>query len=47
MEAANAGNVAMLQEILKAGVSISSQADDGRTALHCAARAGHVEVFTG
>lgn len=44
MEAASTGDLVVLQKVLNAGVYIDSQADDGRTALHCAARAGQDEV---
>lgn len=38
------GNITTLQDVLRAGIDIDAQADDGRTALHCAARSGQVEV---
>jgi hypothetical protein len=44
MEATTAGNMTVIQEILDAGIDIDAQADDKRTALHCAARAGQVEA---
>lgn len=39
MQAATAGNLAILQAYLEAGIDIQSRASDGATALHCAARA--------
>ena len=39
MQAASAGNLGLVQAILQSGVDISKQADDGSTALHCAAKA--------
>lgn len=44
LEAATVGNLEMLQNLIRIGASISTQGDDGSTALHCAARAGHAEV---
>lgn len=44
MEATTAGNMTLVQENLGAGIDIDAQADDGRTALHCAARADQMEA---
>ncbi|KAH7084463.1 ankyrin repeat-containing domain protein [Paraphoma chrysanthemicola] len=43
-QAATEGNVAVLQASLDEGVDINASADDGASALHCAARAGQTEV---
>jgi ankyrin repeat protein len=44
MQAAISGNIGLVKAILRLGVEVSSRADDGSTALHCAARADEVEV---
>jgi len=44
MQAASAGNVGFVQAILQSGVGISIQADDGSTALHCAAKADQTDM---
>jgi len=44
MQAASAGNLGLVQAILQSGVDISKQADDGSTALHCAAKADHTDM---
>jgi ankyrin repeat protein len=45
MQAASAGNVGLVRVILQLGIGVSVQADDGSTALHCAARANQVEMI--
>ena len=45
MQAASAGNVGFVQAILQSGVDISMQADDGSTALHCAAKADLTDLI--
>jgi hypothetical protein len=40
-----AGNVAMVQALLKAGADIEAKARDGRTPLHISALNGHTDVF--
>ena len=40
MQAANSGNKTLLEDCLQAGISLETKANDGSTALHCAARAG-------
>jgi ankyrin repeat protein len=42
LHAAKTGNILVLDASLKAGIDVNIQADDGFTALHCAAGAGHV-----
>jgi len=44
MQAASAGNLGFVQIILQSGVDISTQADDGSTALHCAAKADQTDM---
>ena len=45
MQAATAGNLGLVQAILQSGVGISMQADDGSTALHCAAKADQTDMI--
>ena len=45
MQAASAGQIGLIQAILQSGEDISMQADDGSTALHCAAKAGQIETI--
>jgi len=45
MQAASAGNLGLIQAILQSGVGISMQADDGSTALHCAAKADQTDMI--
>ncbi|KAH6867990.1 ankyrin repeat-containing domain protein [Alternaria rosae] len=44
MQAASMGNVGLLRAILQTGIDISAQADDGSTALHCAAKTDQIEI---
>ena len=44
MQAASAGNIGLVQAILQSDVDISMQADDGSTALHCAAKADQTDM---
>jgi len=44
MLAASAGNIGLAQAILRSNVDISMQADDGSTALHCAAKADQTDM---
>jgi len=44
MQAASAGNLGFVRIILQSGVDISKQADDGSTALHCAAKADQTDM---
>ncbi|KAB2105164.1 hypothetical protein AG0111_0g6783 [Alternaria gaisen] len=45
MQAASAGNIGLVQIIIQLGMGVSTQADDGSTALHCAARANQIEMI--
>lgn len=44
VQAANAGNIALLERAIEAGVALDSVSDDGSSALHCAARTGQVAM---
>ncbi|KAH7072177.1 ankyrin repeat-containing domain protein [Paraphoma chrysanthemicola] len=44
--AAAAGNATVLQASLDEGIDVNVRADDGSTALHCAARTGQAEMVT-
>lgn len=44
-DAANTGRVDVLEYCLRAGLDINLKADDGFTALHCAARLDQVEAL--
>jgi ankyrin repeat protein len=46
MEAASTGNLLLLEHLLYRGVHVDTQAEDGYTALHCAAKAGSVAVIS-
>jgi ankyrin repeat protein len=46
MQAASTGNVVFVQIIIRSGVSVSVQADDGCTALHCAAKADQIDMIS-
>ena len=43
-EAAGAGSIALVLQLIKQGVDISTRAADGSTPLHCTARTGHSEL---
>lgn len=45
MDAANTGRVDVLQYCLRAGLDVNLKADDGFTALHCAARLNQAETL--
>ncbi|KAF7679264.1 hypothetical protein GT037_003012 [Alternaria burnsii] len=45
MQAASAGNISSVKFIIQLGINVSTQADDGSTALHCAARTNQVEMI--
>jgi ankyrin repeat protein len=40
LQAAERGNISLLEACMEAGIPLETKADDGSTALHCAARAG-------
>lgn len=44
MQAANSGNLALLERAIKAGICPDTISDDGSSALHCAARDGRVKM---
>ncbi|RYO31669.1 hypothetical protein AA0111_g5021 [Alternaria arborescens] len=45
MQAASAGNIGLVRVVIQLGINVSTQADDGSTALHCASRANQVEMI--
>jgi ankyrin repeat protein len=46
MEAASTGNSSLLERMLEMGVDVNVQAEDGYTALHCAAKTGQVAIMS-
>jgi ankyrin repeat protein len=44
LQAATTGNLAVVAASLDDGIDVNLRADDGSSALHCAARAGHIDV---
>jgi ankyrin repeat protein len=46
MEAASTGNSALLERVLDMGVDVNVQAEDGYTALHCAAKTGQLVIIS-
>jgi ankyrin repeat protein len=40
MDAASTGNVSLIQDLIQRGMDVNASADDGYSALHCAARGG-------
>jgi ankyrin repeat protein len=46
MEAASTGNFSLLERMLDMGVDMNVQAQDGYTALHCAAKTGQVAIIS-
>lgn len=44
VQAANSGNIALLEKAIKAGIALDAISDDGSSALHCAARTGQVAI---
>lgn len=44
-QSASTGNLNSVDRLIKSGCNINSRADDGSTALHCAARAGQAAVL--
>jgi ankyrin repeat protein len=40
LQAAERGDISLLEACTEAGIPLETKADDGSTALHCAARAG-------
>ena len=45
MQAASTGNISHVVAILQSGMDVSVQADDGSTALHCAAKADQADII--
>lgn len=45
LQAANAGNITLLNLALSSGTNLAAIGDDGSTALHCAAREGHTDIL--
>jgi ankyrin repeat protein len=46
MEAASTGNFSLLERMLDMGVDVNVQAEDGYTALHCAAKTGQLAIIS-
>ncbi|KAJ8111099.1 hypothetical protein OPT61_g6227 [Boeremia exigua] len=44
IQSASNGNISILTTLLESGCDLNSTADDGSTAMHCAARAGHTKI---
>jgi ankyrin repeat protein len=44
-QAAGLGNLSLVQRLIDIGEDVSVKANDGSTPLHCASRAGHVDVL--
>jgi ankyrin repeat protein len=44
-QAAGVGNLSLVQRLIDIGEVVSVKANDGSTPLHCASRAGHVDVL--
>lgn len=45
MQAASTGNIGLLEVLLQLGAELSMKADDGSTALHCAAKASQISMI--
>jgi ankyrin repeat protein len=45
MEAASTGNISLLDGLLAQGIAVNANAQDGYTAMHCAARTGQVAMI--
>jgi ankyrin repeat protein len=45
MNAASTGNITLLENLLEQGIPVDMEADDGYTAMHCAARTGQVAMI--
>jgi ankyrin repeat protein len=45
MDSASTGNCSLLEQMLSLGIDVNVQAEDGYTALHCAAKTGQVAII--
>jgi ankyrin repeat protein len=45
MDSASTGNCSLLEQMLSMGIDVNVQAEDGYTALHCAAKTGQVAII--
>jgi ankyrin repeat protein len=45
MQAASTGNIALFELLLSHGVDLTTRADDGSTALHCAVKTGQISMI--
>lgn len=45
MQSASSGNLTMVKKFISSGLNVNLKADDGSTALHCAARTGQTDVI--